>query len=298
MNLENDLNVFYVIDGNFIIHFTVSLTSLLENNKDLNISVFVVHDMDNIEPLNKVSDFFKNEYSIKINFKKIEGQLFDNITNNFFGSHYISKAAYYRLLLSDIIPTNILSGLYLDCDTIITGSLKELLLIDFEDKNQGLERFLYAVEDEKESVNITRFKNFKVYTQFYFNSGVLFLNLKKWRQEKISNELLKTAEKYEDHLEWLDQDILNIYFNVGCGKLHSKYNRFPFQKFAVLPIIIHFSGESKPWHYVNNNHYKPIYWKYLHLTPFRNIKFEKITIKKFKQKYSEKIKKYVGLKSV
>jgi lipopolysaccharide biosynthesis glycosyltransferase len=61
-------------------------------------------------------------------------------------------------------------------------------------------------------------------------------------------------------------------------------------KLPELPLIIHFSGSSKPWHYLNEHPYKSEYWKYLQLTDYKNIKFEKITPKKILKKFWRRFK--------
>lgn len=294
MKLERSLNIFYVVDKNFIPHFTVSLTSLLENNKDLHISVYVIHDLQDASVLQPIIDFFSNKYSVRLNLKELDNQVFDNIPTNFAISTYISKAAYFRLLLTDIIPGTVRSGLYIDCDTIVTGSLKDLIDISFKTGNGMEEYSLMAVSDDNEVNDIERLKVLGIDTRFYFNSGVMLVNLEKWRAEDASAKLLQVTEEYRDHLKWLDQDVLNIYFINKTGRLKPIYNTIASVKSAAEPIILHFSGSSKPWHYMNRGPYKHIYWKYLRMTPFKNVQFEKVTLKKILKKYVSVIKSLPG----
>ena len=292
MKLGRSLNVFFTVDRNFIIHFTVTLTSLLENNKDLAVAVYVIHDLDDISIFNNVISFFNYKYSVKLNLVAIDKKIFNDlsISNDLY---YVTKAAYYRLLLADIIPSNVTSGLYVDCDTIVTGSLKELVSLNFFDKENNEEYSLLAVADERGENDIIRLSNLGILTQMYFNSGVMFLNLKKWRLDNASRELMKTAGEYKNHLKWVDQDVLNIYFKHKCGRLSAGYNKFSAKKSSEMPLIIHFSGAIKPWHYYNNDPYKYLYWKYLNLTPFKNQIFEKVTLKKVIIKHKEMLKKYL-----
>ena len=211
MKLGGSLNVFFTVDRNFIIHFTVTLTSLLENNKDFAVAVYVIHDLDDISIFNNVISFFNYKYSVKLNLVAIDKKIFNDLPiSNYL--NYVTKASYYRLLLADIIPANVTSGLYVDCDTIVTGSLKELVSLNFFDKENNEEYSLLAVADERGENDIMRLSKLGIHTQLYFNSGVMFLNLKKWRLDNASVELMKTAGEYKDHLKWLDQDVLNIYF--------------------------------------------------------------------------------------
>ena len=281
MAINNSLNVFFAVDKKFLIHFAVTITSLLENNKDLNVTVYIVHDMDDISEIQFISNFLNNKYIVTIIPVFVDNSIF----NTFQVVHYISKATYFRFLFADILPENISSGLYLDCDIVVTGSLKEIIESDFLDINKG-ECSLLAISDKGEKAEMVRLKNtLSIETDMYFNAGVMYINLKKWREEKVGNKLIKIADKYKDLLVWSDQDVLNIYFRNTCGKLKDTYNMFTNQILKTIPVVIHFSGSSKPWHYLNNHPYKAQYWKYLNLTPFKNEKFEKVTLKKIIKKY-------------
>ncbi len=123
----------------------------------------------------------------------------------------------------------------------------------------------------------------------------MLINLNKWRLDKVSGELMKIAMDYKNHLLWHDQDVLNIYFRNNVGTLDSTYNKFIEHRIPKLPLIIHYTGSSKPWQYFNNHPYKYLYWKYLKMTPFKNQKFESVTIKMAFQKYFRMFKKFANI---
>ena len=281
MSLNNSLNVFFAVDKNYLIHFTVTLTSLLENNKDLDLTVFIIHDLDDTNLLNETVSFLHAAYKVNINLIRVDNSIFDNFQITL----YISKATYFRLLFADILPEYIQSGLYLDCDTIVTGSLRELANLDFINEFNENDYSILAVRDKNELIEIKRLKSLGIKTEMYFNAGVMMINLKQWREQKVSDKLILLAQNYKEHLLWWDQDVLNIFFRNKCGKMDNTYNEFPAKLLSMMPVIIHFSGSSKPWHYFNEHPYKSIYWKYLLLTPFKNEKFEKVTLKKVIKKY-------------
>jgi lipopolysaccharide biosynthesis glycosyltransferase len=288
------LNVFFVVDKNFITHFTVSLTSLLENNRDIDISVYVIHDLDDKFAFDNIISFCKSKYNVILNIIEIDNSIFDNlpITDN------ISKASYFRLLLADILPQNVLSGLYIDCDTIVTGSLKDLLEISFFDQgDKNKEYSLLAVSDANGAKEVLRLNELGVDSKFYFNAGVLFINLEKWRSDAVSKKIMIVAEQYKDHLKWHDQDVLNIFFVNKSGKLDAGYNGFASKLLPKMPVILHFNGSSKPWHYFNEGPYKSIYWKYLKMTPFKNERFEEITINNRIRKIKNIVKKHLNIQS-
>ena len=276
MNLDKkSLNVFFAVDANYLVHFTVTLTSLLENNKNLDISVYVIHDFKNVELLEEVTGFFNKNYNLKIFLIKVNDCVFDN----FHISMYISKATYFRLLFADIIPLDVISGLYIDCDIVVAGPLDQLIDLNFANTNSDDEYSILAVDDKNGGNEIKRFNQLGFSTPRYFNAGVMYINLSKWRADRVSEKLIKIAEEYKSKLVWWDQDVLNIHFINKSGYLDSTFNSLPDKKQPSIPTIIHYSGSSKPWQYFNTHPYKDIYWKYLRLTPFKNEKFENVTIR-------------------
>jgi lipopolysaccharide biosynthesis glycosyltransferase len=49
--------------------------------------------------------------------------------------------------------------------------------------------------------------------------------------------------------------------------------------------ILHFTGMSKPWQYINKHPYKKEYYKYIKKTPWKGYKPEDKTIGNFLRKY-------------
>ncbi|WP_345950608.1 glycosyltransferase family 8 protein [Mucilaginibacter sp. PAMB04274] len=261
--MQKELNVFFTIDENYIQHFTVALTSLLENNKDLTTHIYLISDIADFSPFNYVVKYFQERYQTSINLIAIERELFEK----FVVSHHLSKAVYFRLLLADILPAHINSGLFLDSDLIVTNSLKELADTDLKDN------YLMASHDFNLSDSIAWMNEIGFPTKEYFNAGVLLINLKKWREDNVSDKLMDIAQKFMEILRWWDQDVLNIFFRNKWERFDEKFNSMNLtSKLPVTPTIIHYATGGKPWHYFNNHPYKKLYWKYIKLTPFKNAK--------------------------
>ncbi|RYX92097.1 glycosyltransferase family 8 protein [bacterium] len=290
---RSSLNVFYVLDKRFAIHFTVSLTSLLENNKDIAIKAHVIHKLDDNDLIDQLQTFFTSNYSVEINFYRFNYQIPSELPT----SQYITEASYYRLYLTEILPTNICFGLYIDCDTVVTGSLKELVDPDIFTAKSNFEYSILGVADRFEANEMLRLKSLEITTSAYFNAGVLMINLNKWRSENVYEKLIDVARRFSSDLKYHDQDVLNIYFRGGCGKLEQTFNCVTEKKLPQTPVVVHFSGASKPWHYVNNGPYKPIYRKYLKKTPFKKEKLDRISLLKFYRKYLNRLKVFLNIES-
>lgn len=278
---NNTLNIFFVLDKNYIVPFTVTLTSVLENNKDLNIQVFVLHEITQNDSLDTACKFFEDKYDQKVNLIYFEDKYF----NDLYLSEHITKAGYFKLLLGQMIPEAITSGLYLDCDLVITGSLKGFCNRSFFDDTKQAETSLLAVTDVRAGREITRLGKMGEKVTSYFNTGVFYVNLKKWREENMAEKMIAIARKYNEQLVYLDQDIMNIFFKGDQAELEDAYNKDAAIKHAKLPIILHYLGNSKPWHYVDNSPNKHFYKKYLKMTPFKNLKPEGISLENFARKY-------------
>ena len=99
----------------------------------------------------------------------------------------------------------------------------------------------------------------------YLNTGLMLMDLVKWREEKLTERTLGFLEKYE--LPCVDQDALNLALRGKFDKLHPRFNSMPFHHLKMWryldavesqdvigeaitdPAIIHFhrSFFGKPW---------------------------------------------------
>jgi len=275
--MNTALSVVFTIDEKFVQHFTVTLVSLLENNKDIPLNIFVIHDIHNDATLNQVATFVKEKYAIQLSLLKVNNSVFDSYRVSL---HY-SKAVYFRLLITEILPVEINKALFLDADVVVTGSLKELAAFEFKD-----DQYLLAVDDVEVESHVSRLNAMGFPVTRYFNAGVLLINVKAWRINKLSEKFIAMANEYMDRLAWWDQDILNMFFYNDWQQMDPKFNALHLRKkLPVTPIIIHYAGTAKPWLYVHQHPYKSLYWDYLKLTPFKNFVYPDYNLKEVLRKY-------------
>jgi len=290
--MQKKLDVVFTIDENYIQHFCVACTSLLENSQNIG-RVFLIQDIEqDNKNLQITIDYFRQKYN-----KEIEKLSLDSkVLENFKITHHISKATYFRLLLSEILPKDIDSVLFLDSDIVVNGSLDDIMKLDFlrEDNihiayQDGLndttysskcEYYIFAVDHKYDENELLRLREIGFKGDKYFNAGIMYINLKKWRNDNIAKVLIDNATKYNEHLVWWDQDVLNITFDKEWGELDFKFNAFGLDKKNDTQVfrIIHYTGSSKPWHFRNNHPYKHLYWKYLKKTPFKRYIPEDLTV--------------------
>jgi lipopolysaccharide biosynthesis glycosyltransferase len=99
----------------------------------------------------------------------------------------------------------------------------------------------------------------------YLNTGMMLIDLVRWRDEKLTEYTLDFLTKYE--LPCVDQDALNLALRGDFDQIHPRYNSMPYHHLKMLryldtvesdevigeaitnPAIIHFhrSFFGKPW---------------------------------------------------
>lgn len=254
---EKEIPIVFAADNNYIIPLIVTIRSLLKyTNRNTKYSITILVDklfnedefwhISNLREVNCVS-------FIKID----ETQLSHAQINN----EGLSIFTYCRLLIPELLP-HIDRCLYLDTDIIVLDDLSEIYSTNIENAYiAGVKD--YAIQNllKKKVWDITPLEIDD--ESQYVNAGVLLLNLKKIREDKIDQLLLINVGK-KWRLE--DQDILNKCCYGKICFLELRYNIFyrfyknvtyfeqgfyskrELQEAEKYPAIIHYTGSKmKPW---------------------------------------------------
>jgi lipopolysaccharide biosynthesis glycosyltransferase len=177
---------------------------------------------------------------------------------------HVSIASYYRLLIANFIPERFDKAIYLDCDLVVKGDLSQLWEISLGDN------YALAAQDtwtHFASQGLLNYHQLGIAADAkYFNAGVLVINLKKWRTDRISIKAVEYLQQNRKYIQWHDQDVLNALFASRWGVLDPRWNVPVFLLFngesvratspftsdiyrSVIaePYIIHYTTERKPW---------------------------------------------------
>lgn len=269
-------NIVCCTDDNYAQYCGVMLCSLLDNNKDNELIIHVLINQlseENRNKLNKIVEF----YNSKIIFHIVDESKLDGV--KFRIHNPLSKAAYYRLLLSSVLP-NVSIVLYFDCDMIILKNIAELFKLEINDYA------LAAVADHSPESDLHRRQLSLSYGSQYFCSGILLINLDYWRKNNSEEKLIEYSKR--DRYVFLhDQDSLNYVFKNKWFVLPPKWNRlnlaipkkamfdkrYDEQEYFSDPCVIHYATKlCKPWYNIHFLRYKSLYIKYLHKTPWKDAK--------------------------
>lgn len=283
------MNILYTLNDKFVPQVAAGICSICENNKDLdNITFYLISKEITDENKNKLKEFAK-KYNRELIVKELGDikQYFDFE----FDTTGWNSIVLARLLLDKFLPDDVEKILYLDGDTIVRGSLKDLWDTDIDEYVIGASIEPTVDRDRKKSLGL----EFKP----YYNAGVLLVNLKKWREKNAGKIILDYYKENDGKLFANDQDAINGSLNDDIYTLLPKYNFYnifyqysykflsklmkpveyikkeEFDECVKNPIIIHYLGEERPWREGNHHKYKKDYEKYLKLTPWSDTDYEK-----------------------
>lgn len=249
------IHIAITINEDFIIPACVMLTSLLENNKKNQIHVHVLTNSKSykLQLLKRTLKRYQCNYTFHVLSKEIEQKI-----NNFCISAHADFVNYYRIFLPEILDESIEKVLYLDVDMIINADILELY-------NTNIQGVALAAADE-ENDNAVHLLNIP-FGYNYFNSGVLLMNLQKFREEHLIEKLSVFILENEEKLFSWDQDAFNAVLYDQRLTLDHKWNVTLKAALAIKdiqPNIVHYTGMHKAWHPHYCEHpYKQLYFDYL-----------------------------------
>lgn len=202
----------------------VALTSYLENNRDIEeITVYFISDGLSGESKGKIIETIE-KYKREIFFFEVN-EIVDSLRKRGFRELHGSYTTYCKIFLLDKINFKSDKALYVDADTLCVGSLKELLVIEWEGNICGM------------SVNLQPYveKKYKApkYMKWY-NAGVVLFNIKEWRKNHCSEMVYDYIEQCAPNILFAEQDILNILFMGQIKELSVIYNYM--YSYALLPL--------------------------------------------------------------
>lgn len=266
-------------DNNYRYPLMVTLLSSLMNAKKNTKYQFIIlvsdqFDMESMELINKLLKQYDMPeavfYNMQDNYQNIEMQI-----------KHISYATFYRLQLPELLK-EVEKCIYLDVDVVVKKDLKEFFDTELGDNYiAGVKAAGYYYPEEKKTATISLLEIDKL--DQYINAGVLLINLKKMREDKLTETFEKLLEK---NFPSQDQDILNAAcyghikvlppkynamtkYNVGIKDeydriecLHICYTREEWNEACETPVIIHYADRWKPWQDLRGIFVQE-WWKYI-----------------------------------
>ncbi|HEM4266346.1 TPA: glycosyltransferase [Streptococcus suis] len=237
------MNLAFTVSDSYIDYMGTTLYSIMVHTRKSPVSVYVltsdISDYSRFK-LQKLEDRFHN---LNIHILVVDAKQFEDLPLN--RSHITRPEVYFRMAFASLLP-DLDRILYLDSDILAQKDLQPL----WETPLDGA--YMAAVSeppseggfDYRRSIGMTD-------PTYYFNSGVLLMDLKKIREDKIESLLFECGHAIKDKIRLQDQDIINVALEGKIKSLDPIYNYGYMERQANLRkeadiVLNHFSLE-KPW---------------------------------------------------
>lgn len=283
------VHIVYASDDGFAEVLGVSLVSLFESSKDVeDIRVYILDSgisKLNRDRIEEVFSHYHRQQPVWIKARNIAEEIGMQVAVD-----RGSLSQYARLFISRDLPDSLSRVLYLDCDVIVVQSISKLWSLDMHGKtiaalNDAFSKYYRRNIDLKEN-------------DIMFNSGVMLIDLNRWKEQKVEDRLLSFIAFKHGHIQQGDQGALNAVLSKDCYCFDPVFNSvtifydFNYKELLVYrkpvrgyysasevkkaidhPVIIHFTTSflsRRPWVKGCNHKYCELWRHYKELSPWRN----------------------------
>lgn len=216
-----DLNVIYACDDNYAPYACVSICSLLENNKEMeNITVYLVQDNVSKSNLDKIRIQIEKygAHYVQVDANEVINEIKKYGIPKYRGSYTTN----FRLFFHMYIDKDVKKVFYLDCDTLILGSLKEIL-----EEDMG-EACACVVQDSL-TCKYKKLIGFRE-DEPYFNAGVMLINVDNWKKSRCTENMIEHLQTERSAYCNPDQDLLNVILRGHLKFVGPEYNFQPIHR--------------------------------------------------------------------
>lgn len=200
---------------------------------------------------------------------------------------YWSRSVYAKLLMGELLPADVRRAIFIDADTLVLRDVGELWELDLDGHPLGAvldpeyrlqEAFLWGGDPGFWGVTPET---------PYFNSGLMVIDLDRWRREGIGMQSLRLLQMHPERMRCVDQGALNVFIKGNFKTIDDAWNvswlfyDLPAGTFAGEdgerrkqtyrnPRMIHFWGPNKPWLRPGPAYGTERFFAYLHRTAWWN----------------------------
>ena len=174
---ENAIRICMACDDKYAMHCASAVASMIDNHKsEEKLEFFILNSAISKKSQSRLEKLGNTKVS---SLKLINVNPLDFKNCPLPENMHFSLETYFRLKLPDFFP-DFDKVLYIDCDVTVLGDVKELWELDIAGVYAAVCEDIVPVEHLREFIG--DFAN--------FNAGVMVINLKKWREDRISQKCL------------------------------------------------------------------------------------------------------------
>lgn len=180
---------------------------------------------------------------------------------------------YMRLFIPYFIPKEIEKVLYLDVDMIVQKDLSALYETELGEALVGAVLDPRIITFDNPWGGVLNYQELGLDAKTrYFNTGLLLIPTKKWREQQIPEKIIKCIDEHKKFANYPDQYGMNVILANQWMELNPLWNHFCTFDHPE-PYLIHYV-QRKPIYksYNNSIAYQKIFYSYLYKTAWKNAK--------------------------
>ena len=263
------MNILVTLDKGYLTQLCVMLKSLMMNNQESLVHVYVLHQSLTDNQLLEVKNSVDED-----RLTLIPIQVTEDMVALFPTSKRYPSEMYFRLFAYNYLPSHLDRILYLDPDIVIINSLKELYHMPFDQLYFMACSHVFKGGQKLNSIRLKMPKDTP-----YFNSGVILMNLPLLRDKMDMKAIFDYVIQNRIRLFLPDQDVFSVLYGKYTKLLDTLvYNLSDRYKILydlrqgkkedkITPewinnnsVIIHYCSRNKPW----KPYYRGILGQYYH----------------------------------
>lgn len=272
MKITDPIAIVCVCDNHYSILLAALIKSIESNHHTAEkLDFFIVEDGITTKNKNRITNSLSSDKTV-IHWLPMAQCLPDNAKLPIDKSS-LPLNVYVRLFIPFFIPETTKRVIYLDVDMIMLEDVSKLWNADLSN------HIVAAVQDQFIQI-VSRWGGITNYQQFgipadnkYFNSGLMVIDIEKWKQADITDKVLKCIiDNKKDVLSFYDQYGLNAVLAFEWMPLDPLWNRFAYSE-EKSPFLIHFTGRKPIYKsYEFSEDYRKVFYHYLSMTGWKNFK--------------------------
>jgi len=270
MTKSDPLHIAFCVNERYARYLCVPINGLLSNNR-CPIVIHVLSDYLSSKSIRRLRTLTDSRKDVELDVITVDDSKLRGLKDTW------TIYTWYRVLLPDILETNVHKVLYLDADVAVVDDLEELFQLDMTEK-----AIAGTVDFQSKDGSTYQRCGYEMEKQ-YVCAGVLLMNLDYWREHDIANQVVRWGRENNDRIRFPDQDSINyicrdakvllpLKYGIVDGFFHDDYyyRNYPqeLRECVESPAIIHYAGQA-PWVVELSHHLLQDEWeKYNRMLPF------------------------------
>lgn len=235
--MEKELNIVYACDNDFLDLTSISMQSVIMNNKDSKINFYLATESENHDKFNRIKEYYinnKNVFIYYLDCKKYDNLLEEKKVDKWGSNSYY---VYRRMFAYDL----------LNCDYVWYLDSDILCLSEIINPTLDSDKIIGTVIDSAHA-DYNKVAHIDENCYFY-NDGAMFVDVRKWKENNCTNKVINYIENMKYKPLMCDQDIISISLQNVIQPISPKYDYFAgYDYYGIHNSFKMYSLDKKPFY--------------------------------------------------